>query len=257
MFEEINIEDVKDIARAAGKKILEVYEQDFRVEYKGDTSPLTRADRESNRIIVDGLRKRFSGIPILSEESGDVDYGERSGWGCFWLVDPLDGTKEFIKRNGEFTVNIALVENGKPVLGVVYAPVEDAIYSAKNGCGAFKQVGAGKARRLPLLDAGKASEYVVVASRSHLTKETERYIVLKKKTHPELRMIYAGSSMKLCLVAEGRADVYPRLAPTMEWDTAAAHAIVNEAGRRVLKYGTKQELKYNKKDLHNPWFIVE
>ena len=251
---EVDVDGVKGTAVAAGKKVLEIYEDDFKISYKSDRSPLTEADTESNRIILDFLEEEYPDIPVLSEESKQTAYDVRKGWGCLWVVDPLDGTKEFVNRNGEFTVNIALVEKGKPVLGVVYAPVLDRLYYAQEGTGAFREVGYGK-EKLPV--ENKRKDYVIVASRSHLNDETRKFIEEKKTEHGDIHLVSSGSSMKICLVAEGSADCYPRLAPTMEWDTAAAHAVANEAGRRMMEYATNKELTYNKEDLLNPWFIVE
>jgi 3'(2'), 5'-bisphosphate nucleotidase len=251
---DVDVEDVKGTAVEAGKKVLEIYEADFNISYKSDNSPLTEADTKSNKIIVDYLTKEYPDIPVLSEESGRTAYDIRRGWNRLLVVDPLDGTKEFVNRNGEFTVNIALVEGGKPVAGVVYAPVLDRLYYAQKGKGAYREVGHGR-ERLPLESDRKG--YVVVASRSHLNDETRKFIEAKKREHGDVHLLSSGSSMKICLVAEGSADCYPRLAPTMEWDTAAAHAVANEAGRKIVEYGTDRELTYNKEDLLNPWFIVE
>jgi len=247
----------------AGKKILEVYKQDFAVETKSDNSPLTIADKQAHEAIKAALAE--TGLPLLSEEGKQLPYEERNHWETFWLVDPLDGTKEFIKKNGEFTVNIALIKNNKPVLGVVYVPVTGVLYYGADGTGSFvvtikEEVTAANvedilktAAALPAAD--KPSVYTVVASRSHNTPETEAFIDEKRKEYGEVDMISSGSSIKLCLVAEGKAQVYPRLAPTMEWDTAAAHAVVNSAGVKVLQSNSEDELVYNKENLLNPYFI--
>ncbi len=248
----------------AGKKILEVYKNDFAVETKADESPLTLADLQSHETIKEALSS--TGIPILSEEEKQLPFEERKNWKKFWLVDPLDGTKEFIKRNGEFTVNIALIENSQPVAGVVYVPVTGKVYfgDKEKGSFCFTLNGAneksideiiGSAKKLPLLP--KPHVYTVVASRSHNTPETETFIEERKKIHGEINLVSAGSSIKLCLVAEGKAQVYPRLAPTMEWDTAAGHAVAKFAGCKVYNYETGNELQYNKENLLNPWFVVE
>ncbi len=247
----------------AGKKILEVYERDFTVETKTDNSPLTEADRQAHHTIKDILAE--TGIPILSEEGKQMSYDERKNWDEFWLVDPLDGTKEFIKKNGEFTVNIALIKDGTPVLGVVYVPVTGVVYAASQETGSFSfntnHNGTSVSEllkdsvKLPL--AEEPQQYTVVASRSHSTPETEAFIEERKKVHGDVNLISAGSSLKLCLVAEGKAQVYPRLAPTMEWDTAAGHAVAKFAGCKVYNYETNDELKYNKENLLNPWFVVE
>jgi 3'(2'), 5'-bisphosphate nucleotidase len=239
-------------AEAASREILTIYNSsDFQVETKGDNSPLTIADKKAHHAIVRLLEP--AGLPILSEEGKNIPYDKRKDWEYFWMVDPLDGTKEFIKRNGEFTVNIALIHEGKPVLGVVAVPVSGEVYFAAHGTGAFKRAGGGdyplpKRNPVDLNSAGLR----VVASRSHMNPETEAFI--QKLEGPSL--VSKGSSLKFILVAEGNADVYPRFAPTMEWDTAAAHAIVNEAGLKVFHQNDTSELTYNKADLLNPNFIV-
>lgn len=248
----------------AGKKILEVYENEFQVETKSDNSPLTEADKRSHLAIKEILAPLS--IKMLSEEGKQILYDEREHWKQFWLVDPLDGTKEFIKRNGEFTVNIALIENGISVAGVVYVPVTGKLYygSKENGSFSFifnkndnKTVEKymSEAKKLP--DAPAPSKYTIVASRSHNTQETEEFINEKRKQYSDVDCISSGSSIKLCLVAEGNANVYPRLAPTMEWDTAAGHAVAKFAGCNVYDYKTGNELQYNKQNLLNPWFVVE
>lgn len=258
MPQEIEIEEVKRIARAAGDAVLEVYGTEFSVDVKADASPLTEADRRSNAVILEGLARLAPAIPVISEETRTLPYAERRDWDCFWLVDPLDGTKEFIKRNGEFTVNIALVRDGRPVLGVVYQPVGDHLYWAVEGKGAWKSSGGGEPCRLGGgAHYSEKSEVVVVASRSHLTDEVREFVAALEAEGKAVEFRSAGSSLKLCLVAEGTADVYPRLGPTMEWDTAAAHAVALESGRKVVEHGTGQPLRYNKEDLLNPYFLVE
>ncbi len=224
---------------------------DTGVTSKADDSPLTLADMASHRAIVAGLKKLTPDIPILSEEAADISYTVRTSWDRYWLVDPLDGTREFIKRNGEFTVNIALIEHGEPVMGVVYAPVPDICYYAARGAGAFVQRGNSAAQSIKVKSHQAGQTIRVVASRSHSDART---IALLEQlgAHESVSM---GSSLKFCLVAEGEAHVYPRLGPTMEWDTAAAHAVVNEAGGTVCD-SAGQELRYNKVDLHNPEFFV-
>jgi 3'(2'), 5'-bisphosphate nucleotidase len=246
----VHLDAVGDIARAAGQRILEIYEREFTVEHKNDRSPLTEADRAAHDLLTARLQALTPALPVLSEESVQVDYAKRTGWKRFWLVDPLDGTKEFINRNGEFTVNIALIEGHRPVLGVVYVPVAGVIYYACAGQSAFKQQGAGApwAIRSRRYDGGKP---IVVASRSHAGKETAAFL----KSIGEHDIVSMGSALKLCLVAEGAADVYPRLGPTMEWDTAAAQCVVEMAGGNVTGLD-RRPLAYNKPDLHNPWFIV-
>ncbi len=253
-----------EAAIEAGKKILKVYENEFEVETKTDNSPLTEADKQSHLAIKDILSPLS--IEMLSEEGKQLAYSDRKEWKKFWLIDPLDGTKEFIKRNGEFTVNIALVENGIPVAGVVHVPVTGKTYYGSEGSGSFyfdfKQEDnkpveeyMNAAEKLP--GASAPSVYTVVASRSHNTPETENFIEEKRKEHGEVNCISSGSSLKLCLVAEGKANVYPRLAPTMEWDTAAGHAVAKFAGCKVYDYNSGEELQYNKENLLNPWFVVE
>ncbi len=252
------IKAVKEIARDAGKAVLEVYGTEFDVETKEDSSPLTEADRRSNEVIETALKKQFPEIPIISEETKALDFEDRKDWGEFWLVDPLDGTKEFVKRNGEFTVNIALIRNGVPVLGVVFQPVGDHLFWASEGEGAWKSTDGGAAIRLQGGEHYRSKDSItVVASRSHLTDQVRDFVSELEEEGKSVTFLSAGSSLKLCLVAEGAADVYPRLGPTMEWDTGAAHAIARAAGREVLQFETREPLRYNKEDLLNPFFVVE
>lgn len=251
----------------AGTQILNVYtSDDFSVEMKADNSPLTRADKEGNTQIMEVLSK--TGIPVLSEEGKELSYEKRKQWKQMWIVDPLDGTKEFIKRTGEFTVNIALYEEGTVVLGVVYAPVLDSLYFSIVGKGAYKINKASVSIEefdynslttigYALPQAMNANKFVVVASVSHMSKETKEYVDGLKKMHADIEVISIGSSLKLCLVAEGVADEYPRFAPTMEWDTAAGTAIALGAGAKVLNYENNCNLEYNKENLLNPWFLVK
>lgn len=258
MIEQIDIESIKKIARDAGDEILDVYGTEFSVDVKEDKSPLTEADRRGNDVIVKALESLYPDIPIISEETKTVDYSERKDWEYFWLVDPLDGTKEFVKRNGEFTVNIALVHRDTPVLGVVFQPVGDRMFWASKGSGAWLSENQGES--LPLTGGEHYSnkdQVTVVASRSHLTQEVQDFVNGLKTEGKEVEFLSAGSSLKLCLVAQGKADVYPRLGPTMEWDTGAAHAIALESGRKVLADGTGLPLIYNKENLLNPYFFVE
>ena len=252
MLNQIDIQDIVTIAKEAGNAIMQVYKQDFKVEYKQDSSPLTLADKKANDIIEDGLNQLSVNFPILSEEGKEIPYEDRKHWEYFWLVDPLDGTKEFVKKNGEFIVNIALIYKDTPVLGVVYAPALDVCYWAKQDEGAFKD-----GKNLPLKTADQRNTYKIVASRSHMSDETQAFIDAID-TNKEKELISIGSSLKICLVAEGEADIYPRLGPTMEWDTAAADAIVRESGKSLKKYMTSKYLKheYNKEDLLNQWFVV-
>lgn len=249
---ERTLSDVITIARAAGDAIMEVYRSgDAGITTKADDSPLTLADLAAHSVIIDGLSKLTPAYPILSEEAAGIAYAERSTWTRYWLVDPLDGTKEFIKRNGEFTVNIALIDNGVPILGVVYAPVLAVCYYAAQGIGAYVQRGASAPQNIHVSTAKKNEPIKVVASRSHSDERTQA-LLSKLGNHECISM---GSSLKLCLVAEGAAHFYPRLGPTMEWDTAAAHAVVNAADGRVCDR-TGSELRYNKANLLNPEFFV-
>lgn len=251
------------IARDAGIQILDIYHNGFTVEKKDDNSPLTDADMASHNTIVNGLAKLTPDIPVLSEESDKPAFKERQQWHTYWLVDPLDGTREFIKRNGEFTVNIALIQHHKCILGVVHVPVSDVDYYAWKNGGAFKAKsgGAAKTIRVKKLDSEKL---IVAGSRSHGTKQMQAYIKNLENfsgNNPQnnpgtLELLSMGSSLKLCLVAEGRADLYPRLGPTSEWDTAASHCIVEQAGGHLTKTDMTQ-LEYNTKDsLLNPFFFV-
>lgn len=259
MIKDLKIDELLNVARDAGAAILEIYKQDFEVIEKADNSPLTLADQRSNEVIMKGLSELYPEIPVISEENKLLPYADRKAWGMFWLVDPLDGTKEFIKKNDEFTVNIALIENGRPVFGIVYVPVTDVMYYGLDGDGSYKQSGSDAKEKLtstPTHYTDKDS-IVVVASRSHLTQEVQDFVDELREKGKEVEFLSAGSSLKFCLVAEGKADVYPRFGPTMEWDTGAAHAVALGAGRDVLRADTKQPLSYNKEDLLNPWFIVE
>jgi len=243
--------DLCAIARAAGDAILEVYGRDFAVRLKDDRSPLTEADEVSHRIIGERLRLLDASVPLLSEESAPADLAQRRGWSRFWLVDPLDGTKEFVKRNGEFTVNIALVDAQRAVLGVVLAPALSRLYYGAVGVGAWCQIGTDAARTIRV-QAPAAQPPRVVGSRSHPSGELADYLA-GLGPHEITPM---GSSLKICLVAEGAADVYPRLGPTSEWDTAAAQAILESAGGRMMDR-VGQPLRYNTKDdLLNPHFLA-
>ncbi|WP_227593000.1 3'(2'),5'-bisphosphate nucleotidase CysQ [Kangiella spongicola] len=251
------IRDVNNIAVEAGHSVMSIYEKDFNVQEKSDHSPLTEADLASHRCIVHALQKLTPSIPILSEESADIPWTERQSWEHYWLIDPLDGTKEFIKRNGEFTVNIALVSNGIPILGVVYAPVKEILYFGGIGAngeslGAWKQVDHNKE---PISVSSQAHKPIrVVGSRSHQSDEMQSYL----SKFDDYEFIPMGSSLKICLVAEGKADIYPRFGPTSEWDTAAAHAVLKAAGGSCVTYEKNDELMYNTKEsLLNPYFIVQ
>lgn len=249
----------------AGKAILAVYgEENFKVEKKADDSPLTLADRRANEIITRALGQ--TDFPILSEEGQEISYMNRSWWSTFWLVDPLDGTREFINRNGEFTVNIALVNEGKADFGVVFAPVLNELYVALQGVGAFRCRNEKNfsqpfdyliqfATPLPLASPDDKC-FRVVASRSHFNQETADFVKSVDTKGKKVSLVNKGSSLKLCLVATGEADIYPRLGPTMEWDTAAAHAVVRASGKNVYRVDNGRELEYNKENLLNPYFVV-
>ena len=250
----INIEDIVNLSHDAGKLILDIYQSNnFEQQLKSDSSPLTKADLASHNLIVNRLRELTPNIPILSEESTNIAWQERKSWQEYWLIDPLDGTKEFIKKNGEFTVNIALIKDNAPVLGVVYAPVLDTTWVGEISKSAIKvtpkdRVSIKSIRR-------QANEtWNVVGSRSHQSDEFRSYV---DRLEGEINIVSMGSSIKLCLVAEGTAHIYPRLGLTLEWDTAAAHAVVNSAGGKVVDINTGQELRYNTKEsLLNPFFVV-
>ena len=247
----------------AGKKILEIYtSDDFIVEYKSDESPLTLADKFSDEIIKNALK--VSNIPILSEEGNVLDYNKRKDLKHLWIVDPLDGTKEFIKKNDEFTVNIALVENQKPILGVIYAPALSLLYFSEENFGSYKldlnvstsiDLDFNKALKLPIIK--NETKYSVLTSRSHLDKETLSYIENLKNIRPNVESIAIGSSLKFCLLAEGTADCYPRFSPCMEWDTAAGQIICKGAGFELIDQTTNTEMLYNREDLLNNSFVVK
>lgn len=243
--------DVTALAREAGRAILGVYASSFTVTEKDDHSPLTEADLQSERLILAGLRRLAPEIPVLSEESGQAPYLKRSAWDWLWLVDPLDGTREFVQRNGEFTVNIALVHDHRPVLGVVHAPVLARDYYAGEGIGAFRSdaAAAGRPIRVVARDPGRVR---VVGSRSHRGRSLDAFLA---RVGPH-EFVEVGSSLKFCLVAEGLADVYPRLGPTSEWDTAAGQCVAEQAGARVLRLDG-EPVSYNKGDeILNPHFVV-
>lgn len=248
----------------AGERIMEIYEnEDFEVDFKSDDSPLTKADIASHNIIMEHLKS--TGIPVLSEEGKSIPYKERSSWKRLWIVDPIDGTKEFIKRNGEFTVNIALIQDQKPIVGVVYVPALKELYFSTSEIGSYKTRAINsnlsiedriqESQKLPINNLDRP--YTVVASRSHLSEETSEFIAKLEEKHGKVERLSKGSSLKLCMVAEGSADMYPRFAPTMEWDTAAGQAICNHSGCTVINWETKSDLLYNHEELLNPWFLVE
>ena len=251
----------------AGEEILKIYDTDFEVDYKADESPLTLADKAAHEIIAEQLKK--TDIPVLSEEGKHLPYSTRKNWEQLWIVDPLDGTKEFVKRNGEFTVNIALVEKNQPKMGVIFCPTLKILYFADYSIGgAFKIVFNDKvsnhgftldslleeSKQLPLDKPDDV--FTVVASRSHLTEETKAYVSEIEKQVGKIQFVSRGSSLKLCMVAEGAAELYPRFAPTSEWDTAAGQAIVENAGGKVVVPDDYTPMKYNKENILNSWFLV-
>jgi 3'(2'), 5'-bisphosphate nucleotidase len=257
-----------EAALSAGRAIMEIYSTDFEVAYKNDLSPLTLADTTSDRIINNYLFP--TGIPVVSEESAIAEYARRQSWEMLWMVDPLDGTTEFVRRSAEFTVNIALILKQKPVLGVIYAPATGDLYFGMASFGSFfkridLELGTGKpsaseiiatSNRLPEITAD-GNDFVVQASRTHLNTKTRRFINGLKQMHPHLRIVARGSSLKLCAVADGSCQVYPRFGPTMEWDTAAGHAIIIQVGGTVTEALNGFSLTYNKKSLLNPDFIAK
>jgi 3'(2'), 5'-bisphosphate nucleotidase len=240
----------------AGSKILEIYNDNNyneSIEIKKDASPLTIADKASNKVIIQSLKKINNTIPILSEEENEIDFITRKKWNQFWLVDPLDGTKEFIKRNGEFTVNIALIENNSPTMGVVYAPVIDKLWYGLKNHGSFMINNKNKPIKISKIEPSK--EIIkIVSSRSHANNEKLKNYL---KQFKQFKIITMGSSIKMCLVADGSAHYYPRFGPTMEWDTGAAHAVVKYANGNIYNIDTNKELTYNKENLLNPGFIVK
>ncbi|MBN2893140.1 MAG: 3'(2'),5'-bisphosphate nucleotidase CysQ [Bacteroidales bacterium] len=256
--------EVINCAIEAGKEIMKIYlSEDFGVSYKEDNSPLTLADKKSNEVIMQTLNK--IDIPIISEENKEIIFEDRKNWSEFWLVDPLDGTKEFINRRGDFTVNIALIKDNKPVFGVIYVPAKEKLYFGSIEIGSYKKTEVNSTfddleklktacERLPI--EKNDDVYRVIASKSHFNKETEDFIENLKSTKPNMELINVGSSLKLCSIADGTADIYPRFGPTMEWDIAAGHAIVKSAGGKVIQAENKKEVVYNKENLLNPYFIV-
>ena len=250
---DIDFRTVHKIAGQAAAAIMEVYSRnDFDIELKGDHSPLTAADKASHAVIVQGLRQAYPSIPILSEEGREIPYSQRSNWTRFWLVDPLDGTKEFIKRNGEFTVNIALVDHNRVVAGLVNVPAQNVTFLGALGAGAWKIKGSEPPKAIRVRQALAGEALTVVMSRSHPAPALAQYL----ESVPVADALPVGSSLKFCVVAEGKADLYPRLGPTMEWDTAAGHAVVEAAGGRVCQLNGAP-LTYNKDNLLNPHFIVK
>ena len=242
--------DVIKVADQASERVLHIYQSDFKVNYKEDHSPITAADTAAHDIITHGLRSISRDIPILSEEGKEIPWEERKHWRRFWLVDPVDGTEEFTQRTGEFTVNIAMIEDGVPVMGVVIAPALNEAFWGVVGEGAHRRDRTGKVHRIRVSESKSVKR--VVASKSHLNEETRAFIAEKLGEH---ELVQAGSSLKFCRIAEGHADVYPRLGPTCEWDTGAAQAVLIAAGGKVETLDGKP-LKYGKQDVLNPYFIA-
>lgn len=246
------------IAKRAANAIMAIYQQPFEIEIKADNSPLTLADRESNDIITQELTNIFPNIPIISEENKLIEYNIRKNWTKCWLVDPLDGTKEFVKRNGEFTINIALIENQIPIAGLIYVPAQQQGYFAQQGSGAFKIDSSDKIIPITIAKLDPTKPLKIVASRSHPSPETTHYIETLQQEHAAgIEYISAGSALKFCLVAQGDAHCYPRFAPTMEWDTAAGHIIATEAGANLAIYPQATPLTYNRPNLLNPYFLLK
>ncbi|WP_324022512.1 3'(2'),5'-bisphosphate nucleotidase CysQ [Aeromonas caviae] len=249
------ISELEPIARAAGEAIMSIYSQPFAVEYKQDESPLTAADKGAHEVIVQALARLTPDIPVLSEESSPEVMAARLGWSRYWLVDPLDGTKEFVSRNGEFTVNIALIEQGTPRWGLVYAPVLDKLWYGGKGIGAWC-VADGRHETIQTRPHDAGQVWRVVGSRNHLSQETLEYLArFGELERGEIELVSMGSSLKFCIIAEGEAELYPRLAPTCEWDTGAAQAVLEGAGGSVTQLDGSP-LCYNKPDILNPWFVA-
>jgi 3'(2'), 5'-bisphosphate nucleotidase len=249
-----------ETAFEAGQKILEIYSDKFTVDIKSDGSPLTAADKASHDTIVSRLA--HTNLPVLSEEGKDILFDERSQWSYYWLVDPLDGTKEFIKRNGEFTVNIALMEFGVPVSGVIFQPVTGMAFAGIAGDGLYKfsvneKPSINSKSRINIDFPNAENQTRVIASRSHMSDKTEGFINELRLKSNNVELVNAGSSLKFCLLAEGKADIYPRFAPTMEWDTAAGHALLKAVGKNIYLFPSGEEMTYNKPHLINEWFIAK
>ncbi|MBB1319550.1 3'(2'),5'-bisphosphate nucleotidase CysQ [Shewanella sp. SR43-4] len=253
VFSKADLQQIVLLAKQAGEAIMQVYAQtDLQIEVKQDDSPVTAADIASHNVIIAGLKQHFADIAVMSEEDADISWAERQTWQTYWLIDPLDGTKEFIKRNGEFTVNIALIHQGQAIAGVVYAPVLDKCYSGIVGQGAWLEHN-GSTSILDIRQRPLQTPPVVVGSRSHISPDVAAYL----QTIGEHQMLSVGSSLKFCMVAEGQADVYPRLGLTSEWDTAAAQAVLESAGGKVVEYPALTALQYNQKEnILNPYFIA-
>jgi len=248
------IDSVIDISHDAGELILEVYQDGFNVEIKGDGTPLTIADQRSHNLICSRLLELTPDIPILSEESDKIEFADRSRWRTYWLVDPLDGTKEFVKKSGEFTVNIALMHENQPVLGVVHTPVKEWTHWGVHARGAWKQVGNGSKQQI-FAKTYSGGEATIVASKSHGQAKLEQFLANIEKAEGSYKVSNMGSALKICLVAEGLGDIYPRLGLTSEWDTASADIIIREAGGKIIQPDGKLVV-YNKENLLNPFFLA-
>ena len=244
------LENLIDISRKAGSEILDVYKDSFEVTLKDDLSPLTDADRRANNVITLMLESLYPEIPVLSEEGKEVGFSERSNWNLFWLVDPLDGTKEFVKRNGEFTVNIALIKNGLPIAGIVYAPTKETFWYGAEGVGSYK-MSENFPPRMISVENNTNPPIRIVSSSSHPSPKLEAYL----SKFDDYEIVHMGSSLKICLVADSSVHIYPRLGPTMEWDSGAGHAVLKFAGGELINRETGSELTYNKEILKNPDFI--
>lgn len=266
MIDYATVLELEEVCKKASEAMLKIYESDFEVNYKEDESPLTKADEASNKIICQFLENRFPDIPIISEENKNLDYTVRRHWKRCWLLDPLDGTKEFVKKNGEFTINIALIHEEIPVFGMIYIPITGVYYYAIKNQGAFKKeletvtTLSGNMHLAEDIDELMNTNWNqtvvrVIGSRSHLNAETENFVGLLSKNNAITEFVSAGSALKFCLLAEGRADIYPRFAPTMEWDTAAGQIILEESGKKLYDYSTKERMKYNRESLVNEWFV--
>lgn len=253
---ELKMKELIQVSIEAGQEIMKIYIKDFNVELKADESPLTEADKAANTVIVNALKDLYPNIPIISEENKLLEFEERKDWEYCWLVDPLDGTKEFIKKNGEFTVNIALIHHQAIVAGVVFVPAQNKVFYAIKDQGAFLIDNGSEPQLLRIRPIAEDGVLKVVGSRSHNSKEVDDYVAELRKSYSEIEFVAAGSSLKFCLIAEGKADVYPRLAPTMEWDTGAGQIVASEAGAEVLRFPEMTPLDYNKENLLNPHFIV-
>lgn len=256
-MDNINIQQIIAISKQAGLRIMSIYQQStFAVSVKSDKSFLTQADMDSHTLIVDALQRLYPSIPVISEESTEAhDYSVRKNWNVFFLVDPLDGTKEFVERNGEFTVNIALIQYGQPILGVIHAPAFDLTYFAEQEKGAYKIQNEQQIKLQPYMR--KPGDPLRVAiSRSYACEKTQDFLRNLEKAETNIVTCPSGSALKFGLVADGTADIYPRLTPTMEWDTAAGHVLINEVGKKLKRLDNDEVLRYNKQDLRNPGFIV-